>query len=393
MMTYDFPLPSGAGEPFEISRQARAVLASKVRRAVLFDYLSELEQASFTCIASNQYPGGIFYTYTDGRVKLTVSYLLQKKDLRVIFEDYKPLPDFSAKGEDIHDKVSLIQFCTHTSRSEVTTTASGMGYVLRLRDGRLIVIDGGFHSPPDYADDYPVFRDLLWDLSGGKKPHVALWVITHPHADHFHVLSSMTEEDATVDAYLSTLVKRGTAYSGDADHMERKVPLYAEKNIPAHTGDRFDFGDAQLEIYTCCEEPESYDPTVNWDGNNQSLIFGLCIGDQKVLFTGDAYLGAEEYAMMIAGGRIRADICQIGHHGRIGGLRGDIFYSLVAPKVALWPGCYAQIDHDLEVYGTNTWTLGSESTVLDHYVATDGHATLTFPYEIQHRPYCSPLKK
>ncbi len=386
-----FPLPDGAQKPFFVSRTAQAVRVENIREKAIPGYLKQLENAGFTCTASHRYPGGLFYTYTDGKTKLTVSYVLRKLDLRIIFEEQKSLPELAAQGAPIYDRITLTQFSTHTSKAAVCSTASGMGYVLRLRDGRLIVVDGGFHSPPDYEDDYPAFRQLLWDLSGGKKPHVALWLITHPHADHFHVLTKMTEEDATVDAYLSSLVKREAPYSGCADDMERRIPHFAAKNVSAHTGDSYDLGDAVLEIYACCEELEFYDPRYLSDQNNQSMIFAFTIGDQKILFTGDGYFGIEDYALMIAGGRVRADICQIAHHGRTNH-RDDIFYSLVAPKVALWPGCYAQIDNDLEKNSSNTWILGPDSTVIDHYVATDGNATLTFPYETKGLPYRSPLQ-
>jgi beta-lactamase superfamily II metal-dependent hydrolase len=174
--------------------------------------------------------------------------------------------------------------------------------------------------------------------------------------------------------------------------MAKRVPHYDEKNIPAHAGDLYDFGDVKLEVYSTCEEPELYGAAPLRDDNNQSFIFAFHIGEQKVLFVGDAYHGAEQFALEIAAGHIRADICQIGHHGRVSH-KDDLFYSLVAPKVALWPACYAQIDNDLAHRFSNTWVLGELSTVVDHYVAFDGTQTLTFPYEIQNLPYRSPLNK
>ena len=310
--------------------------------------------------------------------------------MRIFYEPMPVAPDFSAMGEKKYDKVELTQFCTNTSRAVVTSTASGMGYVLRLTDGRLIVIDSGFCT--SYGDDYPDFKKLLWDLSDGQKPHVALWMISHPHEDHFGALLKFTDEDADVDAYMSTLVRNGSPYEGCAKDMAARVPNYAEKNITAHAGDLYDFGDVKLEIYTTCEEPELYDAAPLRDSNNQSMIFAFHIGDQKVLFTGDAYHGAEEYALQIAAGHIRADICQIGHHGRTAH-KDDLFYSMVAPKVALWPACYAQIDHDLEHRFSNTWLFSDDTTVIDHYVAFDGNKTLSFPLEIGGHPYSSPIKK
>ncbi len=390
MAEFKFPIPAGASAAVSASRTADVIRVSGANEQAVFYYLSELESAGFTKLMENKLPSGIFYAYTDGTVKLSISFLISRAEMRIFYEPMPICPDFSAMGEKKYDKVTLTQFCTNTSRAVVTSTASGMGYVLRLTDGRLIVIDGGFST--SYGDDYPDFKQLLWDLSDGQKPHVALWMLSHPHEDHFGALLKFTEEDMDLDAYMSTLVRVGSPYEGCAKDMAARVPNYDAKNIPAHAGDIYDFGDVKLEFYTTCEEPELYDNAPLRDINNQSIIFAFLIGDQKVLFTGDAYHGAEKFALDIAGGHIKADICQIGHHGRTSH-KDDLFYSFVSPKVALWPACYAQIDNDLEHRGSNTWLHSDDTTVIDHYVAFDGNATLTFPYEIQNRPYRSPIKK
>ena len=390
MAELKFPIPAGASAAQSVSRTADVIRVSGANEQAVSYYIYQLEEAGFTRLMYNHLPSGIFYAYTDGTVKLSISFLIARAEMRIFYEPMPAIPNFSAMGEKKYDAVTLTQFCTNTSRAVVTSTASGMGYVLRLTDGRLIVIDGGFAT--SYGDDYPDLKKLLWDLSDGQKPHVALWMISHPHEDHFGALMKFTEEDADIDAYMATAVPADTSYAGCANDMAKRVPHFDEKNVPAHAGDLYDFGDVKLEFYTTCEELSLYDTAPLRDSNNQSFIFAFHIGDQKVLFTGDAYHGAEEYALQIAAGNIRADICQIGHHGRTSH-KDDLFYSCVAPKVALWPGCYAQIDNDLEHRGSNTWTLGPLSTVVDHYVAFDGTQTLTFPYEIQNLPYKSPIKK
>lgn len=390
MAELKFPIPAGAAAAVNVSRTADVIRIGGANEAAVAYYLTMLEEAGFTRLMANRLPSGEFYAYTDGKVKLSVSFLISRSEMRIFYEAMPTVPNFAAMSEKKYDKVSLTQFCTNTSRAVVTSTASGMGYVLRLTDGRLIVIDGGFCT--SYGDDYPDLKKLLWDLSDGQKPHVALWMISHPHEDHFGALLKFTEEDADVDAYMSTLVRTGASYDGCAKDMAARIPHYDEKNIPAHAGDLYDFGDVKLEVYTTCEEPELYDSAPLRDSNNQSFIFAFHIAGQKVLFVGDAYHGAEEYALQTAGGAIKADICQIGHHGRVSH-KDDLFYSMVAPKVALWPACYAQIDNDLAHRSSNTWTLGPISTVVDHYVAFDGTQTLTFPYEIQNLPYRSPLAK
>lgn len=392
MMDLKFPLPAGASPAAPASRSSDVVRVYGANEQAVAYYLAQLEDAGFTRLMARKLPSGEFYAYTDGEMKLSVSFLIMRKEMRIFYEKMPNIPDFSKKGEAIYPAVTLTQFCTNTSRAVVCSTASGMGYVLRLTDGRLIVIDGGFHSAPNYGDDYPDFMKLLWDLSDGKKPRVALWMLTHPHGDHYQVMTKITEGDADVDAYMSTLPREGF-WDNVCRDVAEKIPHYAEKNILAHAGDHYDFGDLTLDIYSSCEESELYAPDpMHRDVNEASIIFAFTIGSQKVLFVGDAYSEAEEQALAIAGGEIRCDICQIGHHGRTHH-KDDWFYSIAAPKVALWPGCYAQIDNDFRVSRANAWILGELSTVVDHYVAFDGTRTLTFPYELQNLPYRSPLKK
>lgn len=392
MVELKFPMPAGATPAVGASRSVDVIRVPGANEQAVAYYLVQLEEAGFTRLMGRKLPSGEFYAYTNGEVKLSISFLILKAEMRVFYEAMPKIPDFSAMGEKKYDKITLTQFCTNSSRAIVTSTASGMGYVIRLTDGRLIVIDGGFHSAPNYGDDYPDFKKLLWDLSDGQKPHVALWLLSHPHADHFDVLTKFTPEDADVDAYMSTLVRTDAPYAGCALDMANRVPNYDAMNISAHAGDHYDFGDLSMDVWSCCEENELYDAGALRDVNNQSIIFTFNIGDQKLLFVGDGYHGAGHQALAIAGGAIKADICQIGHHGRVPH-KDDLFYSFVSPKVALWPACYAQIDNDLAHRGSNTWVLGELSTVVDHYVAFDGTQTLTFPYEIQNLPYRSPLKK
>lgn len=172
MAEFKFPIPAGASAAVNVSRVTDVIRVGGANEAAVAYYLTTLEEAGFTRLMANKLPSGEFYAYTDGTVKLSISFLIARAEMRIFYEALPKITDFSAMGEKKYDKVTLTQFCTNTSRAVVTSTASGMGYVLRLTDGRLIVIDGGFCT--SYGDDYPDLKKLLWDLSDGQKPHVAL---------------------------------------------------------------------------------------------------------------------------------------------------------------------------------------------------------------------------
>ena len=366
-----------------------AVAAESVGDAATFEKtLAVLTAGGYRLTANRESGGNRFAALSGGNRKLTVGLFAVDGLLRVTVEQMPRVLMLGAQGPARYPAVTLTQFATHTSYStRVRGSASGMGYVLRLRDGRLIVIDGGFHLAPDFGDDYPDFRDLLRELSGGERPQVALWVLTHAHVDHYGLLRSWKPEDAEIGAYLATLPPDGISDAACAD-MAESVPFFAEKTVTAHTGDLFDFGDVQLEVFYTCEDLAWSNPeALSRDLNNQSLIFAVRTGGEQILFTGDARYPALDRAARTAGERIQSAVCQIPHHGRT--VAGDnAAMSRISPKVALWPACRTQIDYDSShIEGVNAWIFGADSTVTDHFVANDGTVTLTLPYRAVGRPY------
>ena len=65
--------------------------------------------------------------------------------------------------------------------------AAGMGDVIVTDNGKLIVIDGG--GAPDAED----LLCLIEKCAGFSKPTVELWIITHPHGDHYGALRAISQ--------------------------------------------------------------------------------------------------------------------------------------------------------------------------------------------------------
>lgn len=382
-----FPILPGATAAAKCSRGAVMLRSDQADEFLWTDYLLLLQKAGYHPYRNRICGQDRFAVFTNGALKLTLSYLNTERSLRVIAEVLPQLADFSRQMPICHSAVTMTQFSTYTSCStKVRGSASGMGYIWRLTDNRLIVIDGGFHMAPEFENDYPAFLRLLRNLSGDQKPQIALWILTHPHIDHYGVLKQIQPEDADIAAFMATLPPEGINDDACWDIMTG-IPDFQKKNIPAHTGDCYSFGDVELEIYCTCEELAAYDDEpIRKDTNNQSLIFGIRAGGQQVVFTGDAHFPALNRAVSICGERLHADICQIPHHGRtVAG--DDAFLSFVAPKVALWPACRTQIDYDTEHLQVNTWIFSDASTVKEHVVANDGTVTLTLPHLLRRLPY------
>jgi hypothetical protein len=83
----------------------------------------------------------------------------------------------------------LIQYSTVASRNmdPFKWQAAGMGYAIRSADDRFIVVDGG-HP----ADAEPLIETLKAHTER-EIPEVDLWIITHPHGDHFGAAAQANE--------------------------------------------------------------------------------------------------------------------------------------------------------------------------------------------------------
>lgn len=82
----------------------------------------------------------------------------------------------------------LIQYCTKASLydgpfdSVVGWAAAGMGYLFKTANGHLVVVDGG------NCEDAEAFVSLLEMNASTALPEIDLWIITHPHGDHYGAL-------------------------------------------------------------------------------------------------------------------------------------------------------------------------------------------------------------
>lgn len=226
----------------------------------------------------------------------------------------------------------------------------GMSYVIRLSDGRFIVIDGGRELEPD--------RDRLFKTlkkgANGEKPVIAAWIMTHPHADHFNCFNLFMDNYA--DEIILEKVLLNFPEADDLEHypkLTQKHKLFADSspftNIPmmyerisqtgapiymAHTGQRYVIGDAKCEILS------SMDDTIhNSDNiNSTSLVIRMELGGQTILWATDSSF---EHARLPEryGSYLKADILQVPHHGFGNGAHSEQIkgFELIRPSVCLLP--------------------------------------------------------
>ena len=226
----------------------------------------------------------------------------------------------------------------------------GMSYVIRLSDGRFIVIDGGH----DFEPHRDSLLQTLLDASPDEKPVIAAWILSHPHSDHFHCMIGF------MDAYAERVkVEKFMLLFPEADdfaHYPKLATMDARigdtsgvTNIPLmwkqiqksgaavytpHTGQRYLIGDATCEILACMEDTLHCSQNIN----ASSLVIRMELGGQVILWATDASF---EWARLPEryGAYLKADILQVPHHGfQSGNPKSEIKgYDLIAPRVCFLP--------------------------------------------------------
>lgn len=214
--------------------------------------------------------------------------------------------------------------------------AAGMGYLIVTENGRLIAVDGG--NTEDAAD----FCELITKYSPDGE--VDLWLLTHPHTDHFGVLSGIAgNEELSSRIKVKKLVSLfGTEADMPSDETEaarRVIALDAHASILARLG--------------CCHAEVSEGNTYTVDSaklriialpkdlsraNASSMIFSVSTNGKKVLFTGDCTTDRLKDAFDRYKSELKSDVLQIPHHGLCD--TGHIpFYEAVGADTLLVPIC------------------------------------------------------
>ncbi len=384
---------------YDAGSTSRTYYYSSITKANYDAYINALEDEGYTKNYENTVDGNTFTMLKNGVYSVYASYI--KGDGtnyrgRVTVSSYDGnLPNFEAEaGGGVTEKLWQLNVDNWYGKQ-----AGGMGYIIRLSNGKFIVIDGGYASEPDAKNIYKILSEN--NVLGGK-PVVEAWFVTHAHDDHFGALdrfsklyadkvvvegfygnfpaetltpqSGDTLENANV--YLTTLAASAFRTSSGA-----MTPFYK-----VHTGMNLAFADATaLVLYTQEDGKQSYYKKGTFgisytltqndftDGNDTSTVIKFTVGGQTIMITGDASDAADKAIMSTwTASTLKSDIVQVSHHG-FSGLSAD-FYEAVAADVALWP-------QDIVLYGSdgtidkmnNQGVTDGDNSFYYLYIATSGN--------------------
>ena len=222
---------------------------------------------------------------------------------------------------DNNKEIELIQLSAQ-SKSQM------MGYIIKTRNDKLIVIDGGID------EDTQNFMKHI-NQNGGKVDH---WFLTHPHNDHASVFINAVNENVEIENIYVSL--------NDKEWYEKNEPQRAEfSNILIDTlnkeniknkvkspslNDTLDIDGIKVEILGI-RNPEILENC----GNEQSMIIKFDTGKTTLLILGDIGQQGSKKLLENQKEKLNSDIVQMSHHGQAGATKE--LYEAISPKICLWP--------------------------------------------------------
>ena len=385
------PLPSYNGQalnsPIDLGQGSELYIFSNTTYQKFSNYVMQLSSLNFRLYAYNEIAGNEFYTYITNTQIVTVIYLKQAQETRIIQDNRESIELTGTEEENVYSKTSTPSF-TMMGISDAGYPG-GMSFIFKLSDGTFFIIDGGMCAnrtgSNECSGDPSVNRLFKTLQSLADDPNnivISGWLITHIHNDHAGAFIDLAEKPE----YLKKITIEKVIYSqpSNSDMSDKNQPkrlnwmpdalkkMGITKTVKAHPGQVLYFADLKLTILGTHDLVK---PTAITSHNNASIVSMVEFGGKKMLFMADAEGDSNAKLKLHYGSALDADILQVAHHG-YNNTNAGIVYPYVTPSIVLWP-----IKTGDWKSGANVFNVSFNQTYLNkgnikHYCA--GGANTTF---------------
>lgn len=264
--------------------------------------------------------------------------------------------------------VELTQLSDHSTRQM-------MGYILKTKNNKIIVIDGGT------TDDT---ENLIKQINkhGGK---VDAWFLTHLHDDHLGTFSNIANDKQIQIEKIYCSFNEYSWYEENepsrAEFSKQILEILKQDNIKdkveeVSLNQDINIDDVKIEILGI-KNPEITENA----GNEQSMVVKFDTGKTTFLVLGDTGIKSSEKLLKTQKEKLKSDIVQMAHHGQNGATKE--LYEQINPTICMWPTPEWLWNNDSgEGKGSGPWkTLETrlwmeELKVKKNYVEKDGDITI-----------------
>ena len=232
------------------------------------------------------------------------------------------------------------------SVSIFASSVSDRSFYVRLKDGRLVLIDMGcvnlLKSDIPSTDLFKAFVKELQSVCQSQIIRVAALFITHPHDDHVNLLEHLSALGLDKYFIIERVIRKFPPKSWVPNNNWEKpdYPLKIENILQnmkgtelttPKRGDVFEFGGVKFEVLLTADEA----PEDSKDLNYFSMLIKQSVNGKTVLWTGDMSDSLSQTALSFYGDNLKCDILQVPHHGtpNCGILE---FFKTVDAKLHIW---------------------------------------------------------
>jgi len=387
------------------------VIIAKTTPEAYKAYVEKLKGEGYTLYTSREIQDNCFATLYNKSYTINIGYYKNNKQVRIIMEPYSAKTLIGLEADNKYEVVTTSQITMIGLEYQKSDgwAGNGLSVLIRLTDGRFIVVDGGFNREKDATMLISAIKEQSKEYSSKTGMTIAAWIITHAHGDHQGMIGkqyalfknnkvkierflvnfmSDTERNKAINTYTSNW---SSGEGGGWTQIDTAASYNGADVCVVHVGQIFYLADLQLEsLYTI----ESYGPSVTNALNTTSLIFKCTFTDpitkkQTVyMSTGDATGPGFQITAAMYGDYLKSDIVQVAHHGYTtwGTENGTMTaYKKMAPTTLLWPqGSNAYPNYVNKSYNAVLWNLSDNPNYKETYVAgLEGTLTIfPIPYTV-----------
>lgn len=387
----DVPYLDGAenASVHDYGNEHQVVALEDVDQAEFETYCGKLETEGFALQAENEINGNLFKTYCNDSGKMIHTYWIERyEEVRTVVANTDRLPFVSTAEVDAGCVPLLHQL----------QGGDEEGYILRLADGRFIVVDGGDPTEENAVEIYTFLKENAPDA---EKIAIAAWYITHAHSDHCGALTIFAEkysEDSSIT--LESILFNACETTEQMLYCEPSYKLNMDvalatyyPDVPVYkplTGQVYTFGKTTVEIlYTMSDfMPNTIAYESDGKGGDYNVMSTVCIIDidstqdlkDRMFVMGDTTTVACNEMCYRYGDAMKCDFVQVSHHGLAPLPTGANcrrhcatveIYQLIDPSIALWPSSTVKVK-ERSVLEVNDYLI---SIVDEVVIAGDGGRT------------------